>query len=242
MSVNEREEAIMQEEKMHRSTYRVLKIFELLSATSEGMSLTGLAQRLEIPKGSLHPILKTMQAMNFIRMNDNGNYTIGQAAYFSVLSGGEVLYLLEERVPTPITIQAKRGYKYPAYATGIGKALLSGKTEKDIKTLYPEGLYKLTEYTIDDFDTLFSQMEETQKSGYSFEKEESNKDVQCIAVPVKYKENVIAGMSVAVPVFYYSEEFEKKAMEELKKARQHIEKLIQDNTREWVYSPLETEA
>ncbi len=41
-------------------------------------------------------------------------------------------------------------------------------------------------------------------------KEESNKDVQCIAVPVKYKENVIAGMSVAVPVFYYSEEFEKK--------------------------------
>lgn len=50
MSVNEREEAIMQEEKMHRSTYRVLKIFELLSATSEGMSLTGLAQELEIPK------------------------------------------------------------------------------------------------------------------------------------------------------------------------------------------------
>ena len=132
MSVNEREEAIMQEEKMHRSTYRVLKIFELLSATSEGMSLTGLAQKLEIPKGSLHPILKTMQAMNFIRMNDNGNYTIGQAAYFvgssytknsdllqeidyvlknlssavnqtayfSVLSGGEVLYLLEERVAT----------------------------------------------------------------------------------------------------------------------------------------------
>ena len=60
---------------------------------------------------------------------------------------------------------------------------------------------------------------ETQKSGYSFEKEESNKDVQCIAVPVKYKENVIAGMSVAVPVFYYSEEFEKKAMEELKKSK-----------------------
>ena len=91
----------------------------------------------------------------------------------------------------------------------------------------------MTEHTIDDFDTLFSQMEETQKSGYSFEKEESN--------PVKYKENVIAGMSVAVPVFYYSEEFEKKAMEELKKAKQHIEKLIQDNTQEWVYSPLGTE-
>ena len=42
-----------------------------------------VAQRLEIPKGSLHPILTTLPAMNFIRMNDNGNYTIGQAAYFA---------------------------------------------------------------------------------------------------------------------------------------------------------------
>ena len=37
------------------------------------------------------------------------------------------------------------------------------------------------------------------------------------------------------------EEFEKKAMEELKKAKRHIEKLIQDNTQEWVYSPLGAE-
>ena len=36
-------------------------------------------------------------------------------------------------------------------------------------------------------------------------------------------------------------EYEKKAIEELKKAKQHIEKLIQDNTQEWVYSPLGTE-
>lgn len=64
--------------------------------------------------------------------------------------------------------------------------------------------------------------------------------MQCIAVPVKYKENVIAGMSVAVPVFYYSEEFE-KSNGRTKKAKQHIEKLIQDNTQEWVYSPLGTE-
>ena len=109
MSVNEREEAIMQEEKMHRSTYRVLKIFELLSATSEGMSLTGLAQRLEIPKGSLHPILKTMQAMNFIRMNDNGNYTIGQAAYFAGSSYTKNSDLLQE-----IDYVLKNEYRRPS--------------------------------------------------------------------------------------------------------------------------------
>ena len=92
----------------------------------------------------------------------------------------------------------------------LEKPCLAERQKKTLKHYIREGLYKLTEHTIDDFDILFSQMEETRKSGYSFEKRESNKDVQCIAVPVKYKENVIAGMSVAVPVFYYSEEFEKK--------------------------------
>lgn len=171
MSVNEREEAIMQEEKMHRSTYRVLKIFELLSATSEGMSLTGLAQKLEIPKGSLHPILKTMQAMNFIRMNDNGNYTIGQAAYFvgssytknsdllqeidyvlknlssavnqtayfSVLSGGEVLYLLEERVATPITIQAKEDTNIRHMQQVLEKPCLAERQKRTLKHYIRKG-------------------------------------------------------------------------------------------------------
>ena len=171
MSVNEREEAIMQEEKMHRSTYRVLKIFELLSATSEGMSLTGLAQRLEIPKGSLHPILKTMQAMNFIRMNDNGNYTIGQAAYFagssytknsdllqeidyvlknlssavnqtayfSVLSGGEVLYLLEERVATPSRSRQKEDTNIRHMQQVLEKPCLAERQKKTLKHYIRKG-------------------------------------------------------------------------------------------------------
>ncbi len=154
-----------------------------------------------------------MQAMNFIRMNDNGNYTIGQAAYFvgssytknsdllqeidyvlknlsssvnqtayfSVLSGGEVLYLLEERVPTPITIQAKEDTNIRHMQQVLEKPCLAERQKKTLKHYIREGLYKLTEHTIDDFDILFSQMEETRKSGYSFEKEESNKDVQCIA-------------------------------------------------------------
>lgn len=171
MSVNEREEAIMQEEKMHRSTYRVLKIFELLSATSEGMSLTGLAQRLEIPKGSLHPILKTMQAMNFIRMNDNGNYTIGQAAYFagssytknsdllqeidyvlknlssavnqtayfSVLSGGEVLYLWKKEYRRPSRSRQKEDTNIRHMQQVLEKPCLAERQKKTLKHYIRKG-------------------------------------------------------------------------------------------------------
>lgn len=260
----------MQEEKMHRSTYRVLKIFELLSSSPSGMSLTQLSQTLDIPKGSLHPILKTMEAMNFIQLSKDGNYSIGQASYFvgssytknsdllqeidyiaknvsktinqtvyfSVLSGGDVLYLLEERIPTPITIQARRGYKFPAYSTGIGKALLSDSSLTKLHELYPQGLKKLTEYTIDDFDILYKQLSEIHASGFSFEKEESNEGVQCIAVPITYNNHVIAGMSIATPVFYYTDEFEEKAKAALNKARTEIEILIRDNITDWIYSPV----
>ncbi len=260
----------MQGEKMHRSTYRVLQIFELLSASPSGMSLTQLSQALDIPKGSLHPILKTMEAMNFIQAGKDGNYSIGQASYFvgssytknsdllqeidyvaknvsktvnqtvyfSVLSGGDVLYLLEERVQTPVTIQARRGYKFPAYSTSIGKALLSDTSLAELHALYPQGLIKLTDYTIDNFDTLHDQLQKIQASGFSYEKEESNEGVQCIAIPITYNRQVIAAMSIATPVFYYSEDFEKKAQLALNKARIEIEKLISDNIADWIYSPV----
>ena len=135
MSVNEREEAIMQEEKMHRSTYRVLKIFELLSATSEGMSLTGLAQRLEIPKGSLHPILKTMQAMNFIRMNDNGNYTIGQAAYFAGSSYTKNSDLLQE-----IDYVLNRYDLKPAAFVAYDRAAYYGKGNEELRITFDRNI------------------------------------------------------------------------------------------------------
>ena len=135
MSVNEREEAIMQEEKMHRSTYRVLKIFELLSATSEGMSLTGLAQKLEIPKGSLHPILKTMQAMNFIRMNDNGNYTIGQAAYFVGSSYTKNSDLLQE-----IDYVLNRYDLKPAAFVAYDRAAYYGKGNEELRITFDRNI------------------------------------------------------------------------------------------------------
>lgn len=112
-----------------------------------------------------------MQAMNFIRMNDNGNYTIGQAAYFvgssytknsdllqeidyvlknlssavnqtayfSVLSGGEVLYLLEERVATPITIQAKEDTNIRHMQQVLEKPCLAERQKRTLKHYIRKG-------------------------------------------------------------------------------------------------------
>ncbi|EOH72109.1 IclR family transcriptional regulator [Enterococcus malodoratus] len=255
---------------MHRSTYRVLKILELLANSLEGLSLTNLSNKLDIPKGSLHPILKTMLSENFIRLDENDNYKIGQQAYhvgfsytqdsdllheidlvikelsstvnqtvyFSVLSSGDTLYLLKQSVPTPIQIIAKQGFTFPAYSTAIGKSLLSDYSMEELKRLYPDGFIKLSEYTIDNFEELYKQLKQVRETGFSYEKEESNKDVQCVAIPIKYNNKVIAAISIATPIFYYNDQFEDKAKEALLKAKSKIEFLISEDLDGWTYSAL----
>ena len=62
----------------HRSTSRVLDIFDLLSTTMEGFTLTEIAQALQSPKSSILPILQTMASRNYIDLDYRTNrYTIG---------------------------------------------------------------------------------------------------------------------------------------------------------------------
>ena len=48
-------------EQNHRSTSRVLDIFELLSLSENGLTLTELAAKLDAPKSSIFPIIHTME-------------------------------------------------------------------------------------------------------------------------------------------------------------------------------------
>ena len=68
----------------HRSTSRVLDIFELLSTTSsDGATLTEIAQALESPKSSILPILQTLVARGYIDMDYRTNkYSIHHHTQF----------------------------------------------------------------------------------------------------------------------------------------------------------------
>ncbi len=49
----------------HNPTLRVLRILELIDANSGGLSLSEIANLLDLPKGTISPILKTLAATNF---------------------------------------------------------------------------------------------------------------------------------------------------------------------------------
>jgi DNA-binding IclR family transcriptional regulator len=129
-----------------------------------------------------------------------------ETTHFAVLDKGNVVYLLKKDSPQAIRMISSVGKTLPAYATGIGKALLIDYSIEDLHQIYPDGLVPMTDNTITDFEELYNQLVSFKKDDISYEYEESNKDVQCVAVAVRKGGRIIASVSVAIPIFRCSEE------------------------------------
>ncbi|HJA91534.1 MAG TPA: IclR family transcriptional regulator [Candidatus Eisenbergiella merdipullorum] len=151
-----------------------------------------------------------------------------ETSYFATLKGGNVFYLAKADSPEPIRMVAAIGHSLPAYSTGIGKALLTDCSLPDLKRLYPDGLKPLTSHTITDLQALEEQLVKARKSGFSYESEESTPYICCIAVPLRKGGQIVAAVSVAVPVFRYTEEKAELIRLLLKTAKQRMERLFLD--------------
>ena len=96
-------------------------------------------------------------------------------------------------------------WRAAACATGVGKALLADYQLPQLKALYYDGLYPLTEHTITDFRLLADQLAEIRASGFAYECEESTRGIRCIGVPLRKSGKVVAALSVAFPLERYSD-------------------------------------
>ena len=190
---------------MHNPTMRVISAFNLISAHEQGLSLASCSKLSGIPAGTLYPILQSIAA------------ECGETAHFGVLEAGKVLYLAKADSSEAVRMYSAVGRSLPAYATALGKALLSGVSRDQLTALYPDGLKPLTEHTITDMDKLYRQLCDVRSTGFAYESEESNNSICCIAVPVMLHKKNAASLSVAVPVFRYTEE-KKRCIERCLKA------------------------
>ena len=66
----------------HRSTLRVLSIFEALSATKSGLTMAEICRIVGAPKSSLFSILHTMADSDYVSYDETtGRYSIGLKTY-----------------------------------------------------------------------------------------------------------------------------------------------------------------
>lgn len=150
----------------------------------------------------------------------------GEATHFAVLDQGNVLYLAKVDSTLPIRMYAAPGRRLPAYGTAVGKALLRDYTRQELEAVYPEGLKPLTANTITSFALLYEQLQKIKTDGFAYEIEESTESVRCIAVPILRGGRVAAALSVAIPVFRYSEEKARLIERALLEAARHVANLV----------------
>jgi DNA-binding IclR family transcriptional regulator len=126
-----------------------------------------------------------------------------ETVHLGVLDHEEVLYIAKRDSAQTIGMVSRVGRRAPLYSTGLGKILLAYVTEKERKrTIAHIKIQRFTKNTITDKKELKKELEQVRKQGFAFDKEENEKEVYCIAVPIKnYRGKVIAALSVSSPTY-----------------------------------------
>jgi IclR family transcriptional regulator, pca regulon regulatory protein len=122
-----------------------------------------------------------------------------ESSSISVLDGHHIVYVA--RVPTRriMTVAISVGTRFPAYATSMGRVLLSAMSEEELDRYFAEALIEpLTGRTVTDKDQLRETIREVARQGYAIVDQELEEGLRAIAAPIRGAGgNVIAALNVS---------------------------------------------
>ncbi len=127
----------------------------------------------------------------------------GEVVNIGIRDKQNVIVVMKEESNYPVRFYHHIGSVMPAYASAMGKALLSELTEAELDSLFPEEkLRPLTRKTVATKTELKLELEEIRKTGVSFDREGVYEGAEGIASVVRDASGkAVAGMSISVPVF-----------------------------------------
>lgn len=131
------------------------------------------------------------------RLRDQLDETIQLA----MLDGRYNVYIGKVTGTQRLTLASEVGRRLEAHATGVGKVLLAGLGDGELRRLFDGvALERFTKRTVRDLDALEIELEAIRNRGYGTDDEEYTDGVRCIAAPVRDASGaVVAAMSVSVP-------------------------------------------
>ncbi|MBC8079892.1 MAG: IclR family transcriptional regulator [Gorillibacterium sp.] len=111
---------------------------------------------------------------------------IGESVQLSMLDGNEIVYLAKKEGPSLVRLISEPGMRFPAYATAMGKMMLSALSEDNVKELLADApLNSLTPNTITDLDRLLEELDGIRKNGFAIDHEEVIQGFICVAAPIR---------------------------------------------------------
>ncbi|MHB1172164.1 MAG: IclR family transcriptional regulator [Lacisediminihabitans sp.] len=123
---------------------------------------------------------------------------IRESTSASVLDGADIVYVA--RVPTRriMSVRINIGTRFPAYATSMGRVLLSAFEPAELDTyLDGVGIKRLTSHTITSRGEFVEELRRVRAQGWAIVDQELEEGLRSIAVPIHRGGKVVAAINVS---------------------------------------------
>jgi IclR family pca regulon transcriptional regulator len=201
-----------------RALAKGLTVIESFDAQNAAMTLSAVAKRAGLPRGTARRLLHTLQELGYAGSDGKLFYlkprvlTLGFAYLHSqnlwqlaqpymvelvekvhescsvaVLDGTDIVYVA--RVPTAARIMSINlgiGTRLPAFATSMGRVLLSGLTDGEIESLLDQAgpVPRYTNKTVTDASGLLREIDTVRRQGWALIDQELEVGLRSVAVPI----------------------------------------------------------
>jgi IclR family acetate operon transcriptional repressor len=195
-----------------RSVQRVCDILDLVQQRPDEFTLIDVAKATQPPKSSAFRYLATLEARGYIERTEAGNYTVGfalrserldvlsqrvrpylrrlrdqfgETVNFSMLDGGQVVYLQIAESPHSTRTAPRPGERDAIHSTALGKVLTAWRpAEYVLEILRRTGMPRRTDNTITQPEAYLAELARVREHGYAVDDQENEPESRCIAVPI----------------------------------------------------------
>ena len=123
----------------------------------------------------------------------------GNVVFLAIRQENKMVYIDNKEQINSLRKYAIIGQTKPLYCTSLGKALLIGLSEEEIRILMKNETYeKKGPNTISNIESLLQDIRESKRRGWSLDDQEAEPAINCVAAPVyDYRGQVIASISTS---------------------------------------------
>ncbi len=130
---------------------------------------------------------------------DELSTTTGNVVFLAIRQNHEMVYIDSKEQITSLRKYAIIGQRKPLYCTSLGKALLMGLDEEEIRGLMSAVVFeKRGPNTHANVESLLADIRECKRRGWGLDDQEAEPDINCVAAPIyDYRGQVIAAVSTS---------------------------------------------
>lgn len=156
----------------------------------------------------------------------NVSAALGESCSAAVLSGEDIVYVARVPGRRILSVALHVGTKLPAYCTSMGRVLLSGLTDDELRTfLAGSVLAQRTPKTVTSVERLAALVATAREDGYAIVDEELELGLRSIAVPIRNRNGGIeAAINISTQAARFSiRDMQREVLPHLTNAARRIE-------------------